>query len=139
MKFLSKEKSSFGIELTPLIDIVFLLVIFFVVTAKIQGNQYIDLELPTTNNFNQGEIIYDQIVYVFADNRVSISNKVLNINELESIFNTIDQIYSNERILVLAVEKRVFFENVVKIMDGLENLGFLNIKIQTYTHEQSIL
>ena len=55
MKFLSKRKAAFGIELTPLIDIVFLLVIFFVVTAKIQGNQYIDLELPTTDNFKQGK------------------------------------------------------------------------------------
>jgi biopolymer transport protein ExbD len=138
VKFLSKKRSTFGVELTPLIDIVFLLVIFFVVTSKIQSNQYIDLELPETDNFNQGSVIYDQTIYLFADNRVAISNKTLNISNIEEILNHIQQIYSTNEVLILAVEKRVFFENVVKIMDGLENLGFINIKLQTYTHEQSI-
>lgn len=138
MKFLSKKRSTFGVELTPLIDIVFLLVIFFVVTSKIQSNQYIDLELPETDNFNQGSVIYDQTIYLYADNRITISNKTLNISNIEEILNHIQQIYSTNEVLILAVEKRVFFENVVKIMDGLENLGFINIKLQTYTHEQSI-
>jgi biopolymer transport protein ExbD len=138
VKFLSKKRSTFGVELTPLIDIVFLLVIFFVVTSKIQSNQYIDLELPETDNFNQGSVIYDQTIYLYADNRVAISNKTLNISNIEEILNHIQQIYSTSEVLILAVEKRVFFENVVKIMDGLENLGFINIKLQTYTHEQSI-
>ena len=138
MKFLSKKRSTFGVELTPLIDIVFLLVIFFVVTSKIQSNQYIDLELPETDNFNQGSVIYDQTIYLYDDNRVAISNKTLNISNIEEILNHIQQIYSTNEVLILAVEKRVFFENVVKIMDGLENLGFINIKLQTYTHEQSI-
>ena len=138
MKFLSKKRSTFEVELTPLIDIVFLLVIFFVVTSKIQSNQYIDLELPETDNFNQGSVIYDQTIYLYADNRVAISNKTLNISNIEEILNHIQQIYSTSEVLILAVEKRVFFENVVKIMDGLENLGFINIKLQTYTHEQSI-
>ena len=135
MKFLSKKRSTFGVELTPLIDIVFLLVIFFVVTSKIQSNQYIDLELPETDNFNQGSVIYDQTIYLYADNRITISNKTLNISNIEEILNHIQQIYSTNEVLILAVEKRVFFENVVKIMDGLENLGFINIKLQTYTHE----
>lgn len=138
MKFLSKKRSTFGVELTPLIDIVFLLVIFFVVTSKIQSNQYIELELPETDNFNQGSVVYEQTIYLYSDNRVTISNKTLNISNIEDILNHIQQIYSTNEVLILAVEKRVFFENVVKIMDGLENLGFINIKLQTYTHEQSI-
>ena len=137
MKFLSKKRSTFGVELTPLIDIVFLLVIFFVVTSKIQSNQYIELELPETDNFNQGSVIYEQTIYLYSDNRVAISNKILNISNIEDILNHIQQIYTTNEVLILAVEKRVFFENVVKIMDGLENLGFINIKLQTYTHEQS--
>jgi len=107
VKFLSKKRSTFGVELTPLIDIVFLLVIFFVVTSKIQSNQYIDLELPETDNFNQGSVIYDQTIYLYADNRVAISNKTLNISNIEEILNHIQQIYSTNEVLILAVEKRV--------------------------------
>ena len=63
MKFISENKSSFSIEITPLIDIVFLLVIFFVVTSKVGDSQFLSLELPKTESFeyktvqNSNEIV----------------------------------------------------------------------------------
>ena len=51
MKFVSENKSAFAIEITPLIDIVFLLVIFFVVTSKVGESQFLSLELPKTESF----------------------------------------------------------------------------------------
>jgi len=51
MNFVSnKDKSSFSIEITPLIDIVFLLVIFFVVTSKVGESQFLSLDLPKTES-----------------------------------------------------------------------------------------
>ena len=53
MNFVSnKDKPSFSIEITPLIDIVFLLVIFFVVTSKVGDSQFLSLDLPKTESFN---------------------------------------------------------------------------------------
>ena len=51
MKFLNTEKSSFSVEITPLIDIVFLLVIFFVVTSKVGDSQFLSLDLPQSESF----------------------------------------------------------------------------------------
>ena len=45
MKFFNNKERALSIEITPLIDIVFLLVIFFVVTSKIETNQYLTLDL----------------------------------------------------------------------------------------------
>ena len=52
MKFLKTNNSNFSIEITPLIDIVFLLVIFFVVTSKVGDSQFLSLELPKTESFS---------------------------------------------------------------------------------------
>ena len=51
MKFYNNKDRALSIEITPLIDIVFLLVIFFVVTSKIETNQYLTLDLPKTESF----------------------------------------------------------------------------------------
>ena len=51
MKFINQQKSAFSIEITPLIDIVFLLVIFFVVTSKVGDSQFLSLDLPKTESF----------------------------------------------------------------------------------------
>ena len=46
MKFYKNNERVLSVEITPLIDIVFLLVIFFVVTSKIETNQYVNLTCP---------------------------------------------------------------------------------------------
>ena len=51
MKFYDDKERALSIEITPLIDIVFLLVIFFVVTSKIETNQYLTLDLPESESF----------------------------------------------------------------------------------------
>ena len=52
MKFALTSNKNPSIEITPLIDIVFILVIFFVATSKITDSQFLDLDLPTTESFN---------------------------------------------------------------------------------------
>ena len=56
MKFISNQKSSFSIEITPLIDIVFLLVIFFVVTSKVGDSQFLSLDLQKTESFQNNAV-----------------------------------------------------------------------------------
>jgi biopolymer transport protein ExbD len=67
MKFNNNKERALSIEITPLIDIVFLLVIFFVVTSKIETNQYLTLDLPESESF-----------------RLALSNNSQNIILLES-------------------------------------------------------
>ena len=63
MKFISNQKSSFSIEITPLIDIVFLLVIFFVVTSKVGDSQFLSLDLPKTESFQNMFIVKSFYMY----------------------------------------------------------------------------
>ena len=56
MKFFNNKERALMYEITPLIDIVFLLVIFFVVTSKIETNQYLTLDLPSTESFSSSSI-----------------------------------------------------------------------------------
>ena len=46
MKFPLKSNPAVNIEITPLIDIVFILVIFFVATSKISESQFLNIDLP---------------------------------------------------------------------------------------------
>ena len=64
MKFLNQTKSNFSIEITPLIDIVFLLVIFFVVTSKVGDSQFLSLDLPKTESFKYNSVqTYNAVSY----------------------------------------------------------------------------
>ena len=41
--------------------------------------------------------------------------------------------FSREEVIVLSIEKKVFHEWIISLMDGLQALGFQNIQIKTYT------
>ena len=76
MKFTTDNKSSFSIEITPLIDIVFLLVIFFVVTSKVGDSQFLSLELPKTESFQYKTVQSLNEIIIINDGSVFINNKL---------------------------------------------------------------
>ena len=85
MKFINNQKSSFSIEITPLIDIVFLLVIFFVVTSKVGYSQFLSLDLPKTESFEYNIVESMNEISVIADGSVYINDVIYNINDVKEI------------------------------------------------------
>ena len=73
MKFLNQKDSNFSIEITPLIDIVFLLVIFFVVTSKVGDSQFLNLDLPKTESFQYNTVQTSNEIMIYEDGSISVS------------------------------------------------------------------
>ena len=132
MKFISNEKSSFSIEITPLIDIVFLLVIFFVVTSKIETNQYLTLDLPESESFSSSISNDSQNIILLDTGKMIIDNQEFLMSELDQLFVGVNAAFSRSEVVVLSIESKAIHEWVIELMDGLQQLGFQNIQIKTY-------
>ena len=85
MKFLNTQKSSFSVEITPLIDIVFLLVIFFVVTSKVGDSQFLSLDLPESESFQSVPNQALNEISIISDGSVYINDQLININNTEEL------------------------------------------------------
>ena len=133
MKFYSNKERALHIEITPLIDIVFLLVIFFVVTSKIETNQYLSLDLPVSNSFSSTINNTEQNIILLETGVLVINNQEFSIEDLDQLLAGVLATYSQSEIVVLSIENRAFHEWVIALMDGLQQLGFQNIQIKTYT------
>ena len=81
MKFLNQKDSNFSIEITPLIDIVFLLVIFFVVTSKVGDSQFLNLDLPKTESFQYNTVQTTNEIMIYEDGSIYINENYFNIND----------------------------------------------------------
>ena len=133
MKFYSNKERALNIEITPLIDIVFLLVIFFVVTSKIETNQYLSLDLPVSNSFSSTINNTEQNIILLETGVLVINNQEFSIEDLDQVLAGVLAKYSQSEIVVLSIENKAFHEWVIALMDGLQQLGFQNIQIKTYT------
>ena len=130
MKFLNQTKSNFSIEITPLIDIVFLLVIFFVVTSKVGDSQFLSLDLPKTESFKYNSVQTYNEITITSEGSVYINDNFQNINNLEMIESMIFDI-NNDKSIILSVDANAFHLWVIQIMDILNKNGFNEVQIRT--------
>ena len=133
MKFYTDKERALSIEITPLIDIVFLLVIFFVVTSKIETNQYLTLDLPESQSFASSVSNGSQNIILLESGVLIINNQEFSISNIDNMLEGITSNFLKTEVVVLSIENKAFHEWVIALMDGLQQLGFQNIQIKTYT------
>ena len=133
MKFNNNKEKVLSIEITPLIDIVFLLVIFFVVTSKIETNQYLTLDLPESESFASALSNNSQNIILLESGVLIINNQEFSMTDIDKLMAGVAATYSKSEVVVLSIESKAYHEWVINLMDGLQQLGFQNIRIKTYT------
>ena len=133
MKFYSNKERAISIEITPLIDIVFLLVIFFVVTSKIETNQYLTLDLPKSESFASALSNNSQNIILLESGVFIINNQEFSVTEIDKLMAGVAATFSRSEVVILSIESKAYHQWVITLMDGLQKLGFQNIQIKTYT------
>jgi biopolymer transport protein ExbD len=130
MKFAQSSNKNPTIEITPLIDIVFILVIFFVATSKITDSQFLDLDLPSTESFNiEGSSLSNQI-YVFNDNSVIFNNNSYAFDN-DALKNALLNELIVEDTIILSIEGDVTHKITIELMDFLQKNSFTDVQIRT--------
>ena len=130
MKFALTSNKNPSIEITPLIDIVFILVIFFVATSKITDSQFLDLDLPTTESFNLETSSLSNQIYVFNDNTVIFNNKSYLVNN-DALKNALLNELIVEDTIILSIEGDVTHKITIELMDFLQKNSFSEVQIRT--------
>jgi len=135
MKFFNNKERVLNVEITPLIDIVFLLVIFFVVTSKIETNQYLSLDLPSTESFSSSLTNADRNIILLDTGILVVNNQEFNISKIEEVIIAIKASFDTSETIILSIENKAFHEWVITLMDELQSAGFQNLQIKTYTDQ----
>ena len=133
MKFYKDKDRVLSVEITHLIDIVFLLVIFIGVTSKIETNQYLTLDLPESESFSSSLSNNSQNIILLETGVFIVNNQEFTMSDIDKLLAGVGSSFSKSEAVVLSIESKAFHEWVINLMDGLQALGFQNIQIKTYT------
>ena len=131
MKFISNEKSTFSIEITPLIDIVFLLVIFFVVTSKVGDSQFLSLDLPNTESFEYKTVQSINEIVIISSGSIYINENVFDINDINELEQAIFELENIDSSIILSAESDSLHVWIITVMDILNKYGFNEVQIRT--------
>lgn len=130
MKFPLKSNPAVNIEITPLIDIVFILVIFFVATSKISESQFLNIDLPESNYLESNADNLNNQIIVRSNGEIIIGSKTYQFGEINLEMALLDNL-TVENVVILSIEKKVYHEQTIAIMDLLQKNNFTDIKIKT--------
>ena len=130
MKFPLKSNPAVNIEITPLIDIVFILVIFFVATSKISESQFLNIDLPESNYLESNANNLNNQIIVKSNGKIIIGLKTYQFDEINLEMALLDNL-TVENVVILSIEKKVYHEQTIAIMDLLQKNNFTDIKIKT--------
>ncbi len=109
-----RSKVSAEFSMSSMTDIVFLLLIFFMIASTLVTTSALDLILPKSDA--QSVKRKDVVVNISADQQISVGNKIVNANELQNeILRQINNI--DEAVLLLRADGAVPYEMVVNVMD----------------------
>lgn len=130
MKFPLKSNPAVNIEITPLIDIVFILVIFFVATSKISESQFLNIDLPESNYLESNADNLNNQIIVKSNGEIIIGSKTYQSDGINLEMALLDNL-TVENVVILSIEKKVYHEQTIAIMDLLQKNNFIDIKIKT--------
>ncbi|SJZ57252.1 ExbD/TolR family protein [Novilysobacter spongiicola] len=120
------------ISLIPLIDVLLVMIIFFVVTATFDARSVIKLELPRATG-EQVEANQPLVVLVNAQGRFFVDDREVLRDDLESLKSTIVEVAGSDRQrpVMLRADARTPYQAVVTVYDALGQLGFRRIMSAT--------
>ena len=117
-------------SLTPLIDIVFLLLVFFMLTAHFVKDQALDISLPDADSSNTIENNEALIVILDSSGHILINKKHIAVNQLDHVLQNMLSDRKNKQV-ILRGDKVSELGLTVKVMDAARKAGATSLDIVT--------
>jgi len=129
MQLKRRKSRKILINITSLIDVLFLLIIFFMVSSTFVEKPGMDLELPESETSTLKEI-KDLVLQIQADETMFLNNRPVGWSDLKgSIENEYKQ--NPDAALILKADKDVRHGSVVRVMDIAKQVGIKRLIIAT--------
>ncbi|MDQ6995358.1 MAG: biopolymer transporter ExbD [Mariprofundaceae bacterium] len=130
MKLRERKRADFLVEMTPLVDVVFLMLIFFMVSTSFTVSNSLKLELPSSKASSQDKQIKEVLISVNAKGQLYVQEEAVEDGDLRRRILNISKGDPNMRV-VLRADANSLHKRVVFVMDTVRELGMGKLAIAT--------
>jgi biopolymer transport protein ExbD len=133
MQFRRQVREEEGINLTPLIDVVFLLLIFFMVSTTFTKETHLAVDLPEASAEAVTVVKKGIDIVVHQNGDYAINGKNLINTEEGTLYRALEQEAAGDtkQALVITADAKASHQSVVRAMDVAGKLGFEQLRIAT--------
>jgi biopolymer transport protein ExbD len=134
VKFRRRRRDEAGVDLTPLIDVVFLLLIFFMVSTTFIRETQLEIDLPEADGALQE--IDDEVIEISIDRRgdYAVNQRLLVNTEITTLRRALQEALGERppsmRVIITA-DANTSHQAVVRAMDAAGQVGLSRVSITT--------
>ncbi len=123
-----KRREALNPDITPLIDVVFILLIFFFVTSVFKKDELaLTLNLPDSQA-KELEIDKKQITLEVTEDKIAYSGETVTLDELNSRLASVE---NKNMPVIVRIDEKVIYKRIVKILNALQTNGMFNLALVT--------
>lgn len=139
MNFKRQVKAEEGVNLTPLIDVVFLLLIFFMVSSSLTKPNHLKIDLPEA----EGELqpVHKQQIDIVVDAQggYSVNGTLLVNNQIETLRRAIEEVSGGDNKIpfIITGDSKSSYQSIISVMSLANEMGFVNFSMTTKAPEDA--
>ena len=132
MKFRHRFTIKKGIDLTPMMDIVFNLLIFFMIGATIMQTPQIEISLPKSTSAVGKEKNENIIITISKEGSIYVNEE--EVNDIDEYLNNLAKIEGElSKPVEIRSDEDVRTQVLISVIDSVKNAGFTKLGIATDT------
>ena len=138
MNFRPRGEEEVDVNLTPLIDVVFLLLIFFMVSTTFIRESEIELTLPEASAEARKNLVDVIEIAIDENGRFFVNGNALINTQLETIRQALISVrpVDVEPVIVISADANASHQAVVSVMDAARQVGLTRITFPTNVRDE---
>ena len=130
MNFRKHKSQEINLEITPLVDVIFLLLIFFVLSAQFIDLKSMSIDLPNIDQKTMSNLPEKRVkIEISKEGEVLIDNQIINDFSLVALNAQFRAISSDVKTAIISADSEAKYQYLVTIIESLNRNGFKNIQI----------
>lgn len=131
MKFRRQSREELNVNLTPLIDVVFLLLIFFMVSTTFTRETQLSVDLPEATGLARDEAEKQVEILIDEAGNYRVNGQALVDTNMRTLQAAVYKVSEGDTTLplVISADAQSAHESVVRAMDAAGQMGFSRLSI----------
>ena len=130
MNFRKHKSQEINLEITPLVDVIFLLLIFFVLSTQFIDLKSMSIDLPSIDQNTMSNLSEKRVkIEISKEGEVLIDNQIINDFSLVALNAQFRAISSDVKTAIISADSEAKYQYLVTIIESLNRNGFKNIQI----------
>lgn len=122
-----KKADDAELDMTPMLDIVFIMLIFFIVTSSFVKTAGIEINPPSASSAEQQENV-NIFIAVSADGEIWLDNREVDIRSVRSLVSRLHA-DSPDSAVVVEADKNSKTEQLMQVLDQVRQAGVSNVAV----------